>query len=223
MRRNTATEDETSYDENGDTAMSLAPAQPGDDERPTSTVQDTGMTPAYADTTPRYSGTTADQPHPTFTPTPADEGDDFAQPMPTATSPADEPLAALPADELSTLTPAAAPPADFGADEPLLANTAGMRESWQKVQAEFVDDPQAAVMDAADLIEQTAQSLVDAIAQRQRQLRVLSDRGTANGNGARVGNAAGSDSAAASGVPDTEHLRLMMQRYRALFNQMCNS
>jgi hypothetical protein len=25
----------------------------------------------------------------------------------------------------------------------------------------------------------------------------------------------------APGVPDTEHLRLMMQRYRALFNQLC--
>jgi hypothetical protein len=217
MRRNTATDDETSYDENGDTAMSLAPTQTDEDERPTST-----------DTTPRYSGTTADQPQPTFTPAPGDDGDDFAQPLSTATPPAAEPLAALPADELSTVTPAGAPPAgappaDFGADEPLLANTAGMRESWQKVQAEFVDDPQAAVMDAADLIEQTAQSLVDAIQQRQRQLRVLSDGGTANGNGARVGNAVGSESAAASGVPDTEHLRLMMQRYRALFNQMCNS
>jgi hypothetical protein len=27
--------------------------------------------------------------------------------------------------------------------------------------------------------------------------------------------------AMAAGVPDTEHLRLMLQSYRALFNQLC--
>jgi hypothetical protein len=40
--------------------------------------------------------------------------------------------------------------------------------------------------------------------------------GTANGT--QDGQA---DAAITAGVPDTEHLRLMMQRYRALFNELC--
>jgi hypothetical protein len=125
-------------------------------------------------------------------------------------SPAYETAAAVPADELPMDEPVAA----FTANEPLLANTTGMRASWQKVQSEFVDDPKAAVMDAADLIEQTAQSLVDALQQRQQQLR---------GDASVTSGSAGSDSTGSSGVPDTEQLRLMMQRYRTLFDQLCNA
>ena len=97
-------------------------------------------------------------------------------------------------------------------DEPLLADVAGLHLRWQRVQAGFVDDPREAVGDAADLIEQTAQAMVGALRQRQRQLRVLWEHGP-------DGDAA----AATSSVPgaDTEHLRQMMQRYRALFNELC--
>jgi hypothetical protein len=80
-----------------------------------------------------------------------------------------------------------------------------------------VDDPQEAVGDAADLVEQTAQALVGALRQRQRQLRVLWDRGPADG-AARVNGDPGT--AKAAGVPDTEHLRQLIQQYRALFNQL---
>jgi hypothetical protein len=105
--------------------------------------------------------------------------------------------------------PAAVPAASL--DEPLLRDAAGLRARWQRAQAGFVDDPQEAVGDAADLIEQTAQALVGALRQRQRQLRVMWEHGpeAASGDGTPAGAA------------DTEHLRLMMQRYRALFNQLC--
>jgi hypothetical protein len=195
-------ENEAVRDENGAMAMSQEPAQPVDDTRPAA--------PGLA-----REGDSADEPRPTFTPTSADSGvpsvrpdateygGDFTRPVSAVAPVDDEPVAVSPVDE---------PAAAFAADEHLLANTTGMRASWQKVQAEFVDAPQAAVMDAADLIEQTAQSLVDALQQRQRQLRDTV-----------AGHSAGSDSAAANGVPDTEHLRLMMQRYRTLFNQLCDA
>jgi hypothetical protein len=97
-------------------------------------------------------------------------------------------------------------------DEALLADVAALRARWQRVQSSFVDGPQEAVGDAADLIEQTAQALVGALRQRQRQLRVMWESGAAS---------ASADGEPASRGPDTEHLRLMMQRYRALFNQLC--
>jgi len=101
------------------------------------------------------------------------------------------------------------PGPDFAA--PLLDDTAELRARWQRVQGDFVDDPQAAVSDAADLVGQTAQALVDALRERQRQLRTAWQRGAADGQA----------TAAAPGAMDTEHLRLVMQRYRALFNQLC--
>ena len=101
-----------------------------------------------------------------------------------------------------------------GLDEPLLVDADGFRARWQRAQAGFIDDPREAVGDAADLIEQTAQALVGALRQRQRQLRVLWERGPADGT-------APADGADGQAGADTEHLRLMMQRYRALFNQLC--
>jgi hypothetical protein len=105
-------------------------------------------------------------------------------------------------------------PATAGLDEPLLSDAAGLRARWQRVQAGFVDDPQEAVGDAADLIEQTAQAMVGALRQRQRQLRVMWEHGPAD-------DSASADSEPAVRGSDTEHLRQMMQRYRALFNQLC--
>ena len=99
-------------------------------------------------------------------------------------------------------------------DEPLLGDGSALRGRWQRVQADFVDDPQQAVGDAADLIEQTAQALVGALRQRQRTLRVMWERGLAD-------DSASEDGALAARASETEHLRLMMQRYRALFNQLC--
>jgi hypothetical protein len=104
-------------------------------------------------------------------------------------------------------------PVTAGLDEPLLADAAGLHARWLRVQAGFVDDPSEAVGDAADLIEQTAQAMVGALRQRQRELRVLWEHGPA-------GDVTSGEPAAVPGG-DTEHLRQMMQRYRALFNQLC--
>jgi hypothetical protein len=247
----TTTDDETQTDENGDTAMSLDTTPPDSDERPAySGVVDENES-AAAPTVDPDSDLDDDQPQPTFTPTlaaddgsgpavgsdPAYDNGNFTRAMPVVTSaadapvtnlpadepvmaafPADEPVTALPADEpvvAATTTadePVTAPVAE---NEPLLANTELMRASWQQVQAGFVDDPKAAVSDAADLIDNTVQALVETLQQRQRQLRDMSGNGVTNSNGF---GSAGPDN-----VPDTEQLRLTMQRYRSLFNQLVNS
>jgi hypothetical protein len=107
-------------------------------------------------------------------------------------------------------------PADL--DEPLLSDVTGLHARWQRVQAGFVDDPQEAVGEAADLIEQTAQAMVGALRQRQRQLRVLWAGGPADGP---TDGLAAADGESASHGADTERLRQLMREYRALFNQLC--
>jgi hypothetical protein len=113
-------------------------------------------------------------------------------------------------------------------DGPLLSDTDEMHASWQRIQVAFIDDPREAVADAAGLVEQTGQALVTALRQRQQQLRAMWDRddvpdgvdyadsgspaGTVFSDGARL---------AADGGPDTEQLRLLIRRYRALFNELC--
>jgi hypothetical protein len=115
-----------------------------------------------------------------------------------------------------------------GLDGPLLPDVAGLRASWQRIQAGFVDDPKEAVADAADLVEHMAQALVGALHHRQRLLRARWDRGgSPDGPGSSAsGSPAGPEPAAtgqptADDVPDTEQLRLLMQRYRTFFNQVC--
>jgi hypothetical protein len=107
-----------------------------------------------------------------------------------------------------------------GLDGPLLGDTVGLRSNWERLQAGFVDDPEDAVADAAELVEHTVQALIGALRQRQRALRELAKRGPAAGQGADAGDPAGPQGARPSG-PDTEHLRRMMLRYRSLFNQLC--
>jgi hypothetical protein len=137
---------------------------------------------------------------------------DEAAPGYEAPAPHEAPAAA-PASSF-TATPAAASPAVTPAagpdlDQPLLREDAELLARWQRVQAGFIDDPHAAVADAADLIEQAGQALVEALRQRQHQMRTMWDRDPANGAAAPGG--AG---------PDTEQLRQVMRRYRALFSQL---
>ncbi|HVT67154.1 MAG TPA: hypothetical protein VHF26_05355 [Trebonia sp.] len=101
--------------------------------------------------------------------------------------------------------PTPAPAGGAALNEPLLSGNTELLQRWQHVQAQFVEDPRVAVAGAADLVEQAGRALVDALEQRQRQMRGLWDRG---------GSAAPGD-----GV-DTEQMRQLMQRYRALFNQL---
>jgi hypothetical protein len=129
--------------------------------------------------------------------------------------PADD-LAAADADR----TRAHPLPTTAGLDEPLLSDADGLRAQWQRVQAGFVDDPHEAVGEAADLIEQTAQAMVGALRQRQRQLRTMWESGPAAGNAAS-GNGVSGDDTSAAGAQDTEYLRQMMRHYRALFDHLC--
>jgi hypothetical protein len=109
-------------------------------------------------------------------------------------------------------------PADGrGPGAPLLSDASGLRAEWQRVQAGFVDDPRAAVSEAADLVEQTAQALIGALRQRQKELRVAWEN--ASGNGSSATSPASATTVVASGA-DTEALRVLMQRYRTLFNQL---
>jgi hypothetical protein len=118
------------------------------------------------------------------------------------------------------------PAADL--DGPLLSDADELRTSWPRIQAAFVDDPREAVADAAGLVEHAAQALSSALRQRQRQLRAVWDRDGrpdgveyADSGGTAPGAAApdGDRQAAADG-PDTEQLRLLIQRYRRLFDQL---
>ena len=111
-------------------------------------------------------------------------------------------------------------PADV--DDPLLEDAEELRANWLRLQAGFVDDPHEAVSDAADLVEHTAQALVGALRMRQQELREMWDGGrpeasdTANADADRQGT----QPAAAD---TTEQLRLLMKRYRVLFNHICRS
>jgi hypothetical protein len=121
----------------------------------------------------------------------------------------------VPVSEAVPATEAPVPQAaDLDPNAPLLGDAVGLRASWQQAAAEFVDDPRAAVADAAELVEHTAQTLIGALQQRQRQLRGQWENGTAAG-------VDGSD--ATAGTVDTEELRHLMQSYRALFNQLTSS
>jgi hypothetical protein len=153
------------------------------------------------------------------------DDEDVADPQPTFTPSASGPTTTLPDPREPVDVPVVqgkvVPDDATGPDDPnapLLGDAVGLRASWQQAAAAFVDDPRAAVADAAELVEHMAQTLIGALQQRQRQLRGQWEIGTAagpNGSDATVGEA--------SGTVDTEELRHLMQSYRALFNQLTNS
>jgi hypothetical protein len=180
----------------------LAPddAEPDDDAQPDDTLTDV---PAIG---PDDGAAAEPEGAPAADPVPV--GD--TAPAPAAGPASDDDLAAGGGDRARPV------PATADLDEPLLSDVDGLRARWQRAQAGFVDDPQVAVGEAADLIEQTAQAMVGALRQRQRQLRVMWENGPAGGPVS--GNGA---SASGAGGQDTEHLRQMMRHYRALFNQLC--
>jgi hypothetical protein len=213
-----------------------APTAPDDDEAPAD--QDATDVPATSATFVAPAGEAA----------PEAPEDEFAPVAPLGETPSvrfadeedDEDEEAAPvsaADALSDGAPAASSaPAGWSQDArleesagdlegPLLGDVAELRASWQQVQAGFVDDPAEAVADAAELVEHTAQALVGALQQRQRLLRTSWDRGrSVDGVGFPASGSAadpGADPPAAADVPDTEHLRVLIQQYRTLFTQIC--
>jgi hypothetical protein len=89
----------------------------------------------------------------------------------------------------------------FNADVsgPLLTEVEELRSSWQRIQVAFVDDPRGSVAEAAAMVEETAETLVATIRERERVLR-----------GAWQGN----------GGADTEKLRIAMGKYRTFFEKI---
>ena len=154
-----------------------------------------------------------------------------AEPVLADPAEADEPVpAAATASEATAYHSSVAPAWDAaaGLDGPLLSDTGELQASWQRIQGAFIDDPREAVADAAGLIEHVGQLLAGALRQRQQQLRAVWDRdGMPDGvdyadSGSPAGTASsGADRPAADGGPDTEQLRLLIRRYRDLFNQLC--
>ena len=160
------------------------------------------------------------EPHPTFTPMADGSVDGAADPnAPTLNETDDVPVvpaqAAAPVTEVpvadAATTEAPLSTADVDVNGPLLGDAVGLRASWQQAQAGFVDDPRAAVADAAELVEHTAQTLIGSLQQRQRALRTQWDN---NGSVA-------ASPADAGELSDTERLRHLMQDYRSLFNHLC--
>jgi hypothetical protein len=76
--------------------------------------------------------------------------------------------------------------------------TERFRAQWQEVQARFVDEPQSAVREADSLLSSMMDELKSHIDSQKQSLDGEWDRDT----------------------KDTEELRVAMQRYRSLFNQI---
>jgi hypothetical protein len=70
------------------------------------------------------------------------------------------------------------------------------REQWRELQASFVDEPRGAVREADTLVSQMMDTLTSQLAEQKRVLQGESD------------------------AVDTEQLRVALQRYRSLFDQM---
>jgi hypothetical protein len=112
----------------------------------------------------------------------AGETEEPASTVPQARRPGDEPV----------------PPEITGR---LLADAAEIRARWMRIQAQFVDDPRAAVTEAATILTDVASQLQVAVRERQQAMR-----GRWDGNGRA----------------DTEALRVMMQQYRALLDRLAD-
>ena len=104
---------------------------------------------------------------------------------------------------------------DFGdiAFGNLLPDAQQYSARWQQIQYRFVDDPQASVTEAADIISQVTAELEAAIQQRQRTIqerqRAIQERASAlRGRWGEGSNA------------DTETLRETLRMYRAFMDQL---
>ncbi|MBV8638569.1 MAG: hypothetical protein JO322_10820 [Candidatus Eremiobacteraeota bacterium] len=77
-----------------------------------------------------------------------------------------------------------------------------LRDRWNDVQAEFVDDPRRAVQDAQGLVRTLVDELTDTFRREREGLESQWNNG---------------------GTADTEALRVTLQRYRSFFNRLLNS
>jgi hypothetical protein len=182
-------------------------------------VTDSGVT-DYSTPDPDAVVTDVDDPQPTFTPVDDGTVDDTAltDDVPVTDADANAPTLSE-SDDVPVVTDTATTPVteaplssatDIDPNAPLLGDSVSLRANWQQAQAGFVDDPRAAVADAAELVEHAAQTLIGSLQQRQVALRNQWDN---NGSGATAPSTTGE-------LSDTEQLRHLMQDYRNLFNQL---
>ncbi|MGE5286507.1 MAG: hypothetical protein ACM3ML_04740 [Micromonosporaceae bacterium] len=135
--------------------------------------------------------------------------------MPAAASPtAASPTAASPGQDPSRLDPdpVGAPAEPVGTETlgsprnpgaaPLMGDQAHLRETLQDIQATFVDDPSGSVRRAADLAENTVETLLERVRQQTRDLR------------------ASWDGREESREPDTETLRNALRSYRVFIDRL---
>jgi molecular chaperone GrpE (heat shock protein) len=103
----------------------------------------------------------------------------------------------------ATATPSAAS-AEAEHDAPYLPGQTSMQanERWQRVQAEFVDDPRKSVSEAHELVSELVQRIVDSFTHERDNLEGTWSRG---------------DSVS------TEDLRVCLQRYRTFFSRLLPS
>lgn len=76
---------------------------------------------------------------------------------------------------------------------------AGLRREWESIQAGFVDEPRAAVVEADHLVATTMKRLAETFAEERARLESQWDRGD---------------------DVSTEDLRIALQRYRAFFGRL---
>ncbi len=81
----------------------------------------------------------------------------------------------------------------------LVTHGAELHDDWARIQSSFVDDPRGSVSQAADLVSQVTNSLVNALQERERTLRGAWDQ---------------------PGGADTENLRNALRDYRAFFEML---
>jgi hypothetical protein len=77
-----------------------------------------------------------------------------------------------------------------------------LRNHWEEIQAEFVDDPRGAVGDAHAMVAQLVDELTETFT---RERTALEEQWSKDKQ------------------PDTESLRVALQRYRSFFNRLLGS
>ncbi|WP_161791200.1 hypothetical protein [Streptacidiphilus jiangxiensis] len=82
-----------------------------------------------------------------------------------------------------------------------------LRDDWQQVQFDFVDDPRQAVEQADAVVGRAGQRIAEALSACSAAVR-------------RSWQAEGPGSAAHDTGTSTEHLRVVLQQYRDLLNRM---
>ena len=120
-------------------------------------------------------------------------------------------------DRTTVAAPAAKPvigrPGATAEDGPLLDPRVveQLRGTWRQVQYDFVDDPHAAISRADALVERAAVALADAVNARSAAVRASWQQEDGPGRGAM------------EPAESTEHLRRVVQQYRAVLERVLGS